>query len=422
MKALMLAAVLLGMVAVAKDPNGIKGDNKSNAQGSETNRQHNLAAAPAVTATTPPQPVPNREASGVDPKAARHGARPADKPWFDSQFWFNLLLVIFTGLLAALAYRQLRAMHRQADLMSGQLASMNTTGEDTHKLAIAMKDAADAAKLSADSANAALKTQRAFIITEGFDIIDDGRWLNFKCAINNVGATPAKITEAFTCWMVAKELPIKPDYDVTNRMEHPHLMIATDKPIRVEKTIESDERERVHGAFITAQTDGGDPLEWLYIFGRISYEDAFGDSHVTGWARKIPRAPTDYQRGALLVPEQSSLRLCNIGPPLTRSPAPARTPRNRTQNSADGLTPSACEPADNEIARIRRPAFDAANVVLVDAGEFGEPLLRETTIVPEVADSPPEVAEHGGVRGHEDDATEETLLCCRVTDSMLSLP
>jgi|GEM_PF-1378885 len=79
------------------------------------------------------------------------------------------------------------------------------------------------------------------------------------------------------------------------------------------------------------------------------------------------------------------------------------------------------EPGDNEVARIRRPAFDAPDVVLVDGGEFRESFLRVAAIVPQVADSLPEGAEYGSVRGHED-ATEETLLCCRMTDSMLSLP
>jgi hypothetical protein len=161
MRTLILAAILVGLVAVAKDPNaGIKSNNKSNAQGSETNRQHDTAATSTVTATTTSQQVPNREASGVDTKAPHHDTHPPNsgpeqKPWFDSQFWFNLLLVIFTGLLAFLAYRQLRAMHRQADLMSGQLAEMKTTGADTHTFALAAQAAADAAKEQAAASNAA---------------------------------------------------------------------------------------------------------------------------------------------------------------------------------------------------------------------------------------------------------------------------
>jgi len=201
MKTLMLAAVLLGMVAVSKDPNGIKGDNKSNAQGSETKRQHNLAAAPAVTTTTPPQPVPNHEASGVDPKAARHDVRPADKPWFDSQFWFNLLLVIFTGLLAALAYRQLRAMHRQADLMSGQLASMNKTGDDTHNLAIAMNDAAKAA----EHQNKLMMLQVKALVGQ-----NDIAILSFQMAKASVDVTRRQLEAYERPWLTASIPPANP--------------------------------------------------------------------------------------------------------------------------------------------------------------------------------------------------------------------
>lgn len=40
------------------------------------------------------------------------------------------------------------------------------------------------------------------------------------------------------------------------------------------------------------------------------------------------------------------------------------------------------DPADNQIAWIRRPAFDAADVVLVDVREFCEPFLREAALMP----------------------------------------
>jgi hypothetical protein len=78
------------------------------------------------------------------------------------------LLVIFTGLLAALAYRQLLAMHRQADLMSGQLASMKTTGDDTHDLAVAAQQQAMASKETAMAAShtvdAAMKQTEAMLV------------------------------------------------------------------------------------------------------------------------------------------------------------------------------------------------------------------------------------------------------------------
>ncbi len=154
----MLAALLLGMVAVAKEPNtGVKRANKSNAQSTGTNHQQDGAAKSTVISTTTAQQVINREASSVDAKAADHVHPPnsgsSEKSWLDSQFWFNLLLVICTGLLAFLAYRQLKAMHRQADLMSGQLAEMKTTSVDTHNLAAAAQEQAMASKETAMAAS-----------------------------------------------------------------------------------------------------------------------------------------------------------------------------------------------------------------------------------------------------------------------------
>jgi hypothetical protein len=214
MKTLILAAVLVGLVAVAKDPKaGIKSDNKSNAQGSEANRQHDTAATSTATATTTPQPVPNREASGVDPKAPHHDTHPPNsgppqKPWFDSQFWFNLLLVIFTGLLAALAYRQLRAMHRQADLMSGQLASMTTTGDDTHVLAVAAQTAAAAAKQQSEWAEhtvSAMLRQESLMATQADAMIGQLRaaLLSIKTAEEGVATTRSQLEAYDRPWITA---------------------------------------------------------------------------------------------------------------------------------------------------------------------------------------------------------------------------
>ena len=52
------------------------------------------------------------------------------------------------------------------------------------------------------------------------------------------------------------------------------------------------------------------------------------------------------------------------------------------------------DPANNQVAWIRRVAFDAADVVLVNAREFRESFLRQAACVPEVA-SPPRVIGSG---------------------------
>lgn len=40
------------------------------------------------------------------------------------------------------------------------------------------------------------------------------------------------------------------------------------------------------------------------------------------------------------------------------------------------------EPEQNEIARVRGPAFDPPQMVLVNVGQLGEAFLRETALVP----------------------------------------
>ena len=59
-------------------------------------------------------------------------------------------------------------------------------------------------------------------------------------------------------------------------------------------------------------------------------------------------------------------------------------PRSLSRSEQCGRTDSerASDPVDNQIARVRRAAFDSPDVILVDVREFGQLLLRETALVP----------------------------------------
>jgi hypothetical protein len=153
-----------------------------------------LALVVTTTTSKPPSPTPTKEAQGqqnqarkvrrepganqqttntAPPALAQSGAvvtagnqgyRGSVKKGHSANNWWEIagtiagvvntiLLTLFSGALAVLAYRQWLAMdrqaklmHRQAIVMRRQLGSMNTTGEDTHNLARAAKDAAAAAK------------------------------------------------------------------------------------------------------------------------------------------------------------------------------------------------------------------------------------------------------------------------------------
>ena len=104
-----------------------------------------------------------------------HHEEPANNDGPPSQWWFNFFLVVFTGALAILAGFQLSALHRQADLMAGQLAEMKTTSTDTHDLAIAagkaagaaQENASSAAKMASDARELAHIDQRARVKVQG---------------------------------------------------------------------------------------------------------------------------------------------------------------------------------------------------------------------------------------------------------------
>jgi hypothetical protein len=60
---------------------------------------------------------------------------------------------------------------------------------------------------------------------------------------------------------------------------------------------------------------------------------------------------------------------------------------------ADAESERAGDLREHEIRRVRRSAFDAPDVVLVDASGFRESFLSETNIRPELTDSLSEIAE-----------------------------
>lgn len=159
-----------------------------------------LALVVTMTTSRPPSPTPTETHQRTEQGAHDGGAKPAGKsnstnPFAgsravgdktsgpdgkgkanddaaSSQWWFNLLLVIFTGALAALAFVQSRTM-------SGQLAEMKTTSADTHDLAEAAKNQVtllgkhvDAAAKAADAAASAADTaKRALEMTERPDVL-----------------------------------------------------------------------------------------------------------------------------------------------------------------------------------------------------------------------------------------------------------
>jgi hypothetical protein len=221
----------------------------------------------------------------------------SSSPWRDWPAW---AVAVFTFGLLIVAVLQWAAMHGQRKLMGDQLASMKTTGDDTHDLAIAAQSQiellakhVDAAKLAADSAhhnvlvavaqsNIARLNQRAWV---GFVKIESrpspfaiGGWLQVGVDIRNTGKTPAR-------GITRMRVRIMPEW------EPPELVDAPWQPSSI----------RTRAIFFPGALShvsnyarsGNDPIVLtpdlffeihtgalkVFVDGRIDYSDVFGVAH-----------------------------------------------------------------------------------------------------------------------------------------------
>jgi len=150
--------IAVGCASLQPDPNSRQADREAN------NPEQ-----------TPTPPVTSRA------KDADSNQNQSDNLW---QFLAERLVdpvTWFTGMLVWLSWRQWRAMKLQGDYMRDGLAIT--------------KQAADAARLSAETAEQALHlTQRAFLVIKQWEVKDwtIGAKPRLVCAIMNTGHTPAK--------------------------------------------------------------------------------------------------------------------------------------------------------------------------------------------------------------------------------------
>ena len=216
--------------------------------------------------------------------------RDADNNGPSAQWWFNFLLVIFTAALAVLGLfqllafrRQAEVMHRQAMIMRRQLASMKTTGDDTHDLAIAATKTASAAQKSAETSSeqlsAIVNVARARLTVEHINALPVMliRGPNtITVSIMNRGHTPA-IEVFFTgAWAIAPKGRHGVDWSSVDPLDEQMQrvdVIAAGLPAYVTIELPPFRDEGVRSLL-----DGDAEL---YILGTASYNDVFQSSDLS---------------------------------------------------------------------------------------------------------------------------------------------
>jgi hypothetical protein len=175
----------------------------------------------------------------------------------DPSFWVQLGLLYVTCRGIQLALGSLRQLRRQTN---------------------ANVIAARAAKATADALKVA---ERAFLNTKAKDwelgISQETRKWTFSGRLTNSGKTVAVVKRIAVRYAIADALPDEPNYDAANG--------HTDQGSYI---ISPNDDPDIFNAALAAETEipytslrGRPPF--LYVYGRIDYLDAFGDSHHLGF-------------------------------------------------------------------------------------------------------------------------------------------
>jgi hypothetical protein len=209
-------------------------------------------------------------AAGNQQESRAYGKDKAPTDWWAVAS--TVLMTIFTGALAWLAYLQWGAMKSQANYMRDGLI-------ETRRAAQAAIDSAGVAKVAAThSERALLITQRSYVqITS---VMIEGLKPHSRpiitCRMVNTGKTLAHVKELSIVLGVAPSLPPQPDY--SNVVTPPAVLMAgetLDWAVRIDYDITPEKLSYIKSG------------KWeLYIYGVTRYEDVFGVEHRTGFGRR----------------------------------------------------------------------------------------------------------------------------------------
>ena len=223
----------------------------------KANETHEQKASPEKGESRPDDQMANDLTSAVNKLAsviaARNQEQSSEKSHNESpaDWWSRastILVTIFTGVLACMAYWQWRAMQAQATYIQSQAAYMR-------------------------------KAERAWMVTTipGLEPFKKPWDIVYFCYITNCGKTPARILEVGVALDKATSLdkiPTRPDQKGES---YNKIVVAPGDSLPVIARFE-DRNERL-GVSEFASFEAGENL-FVYGYGFVRYLDAFSDDHV----------------------------------------------------------------------------------------------------------------------------------------------
>jgi hypothetical protein len=214
--------------------------------------------------------------------------------------WTPLLLTLFNGWVAIFAYRLWKST-------SGLIGLAEAQSRDLKAMIIVAREAADAAKRSAEAASL---QARALVGTELPRLeLGDVQLLcadqsvrqalkapSFELRFNNYGRTPALVIEKCVEVRLGPGLPPDPAYDVVEVLPVAEAVesgnsVAAAAERRLGELAESQ---------VQALLEGRDTI-WVYGF--VRFRDFLGMEHKTGFCLRWTPPPRDASIGGSFVPE-----------------------------------------------------------------------------------------------------------------------
>ena len=177
----------------------------------------------------------------------------------------SILMVLFTGALALMAYRQYLVLQKQIDINREQNEILNKQTDYNRELNNIQK-----------------VIERAYVKMShhppGLDLLMDGRW-KVRLRIENLGRTPARITSVMIGGKIYSwedPLPKTPDYSVAKERPGKAFLVPNDF---VETTME----EKLESPDMVKDVQA--LQKKLLIIAYVDYIDQFGKRHRGGYGR-----------------------------------------------------------------------------------------------------------------------------------------
>jgi hypothetical protein len=182
------------------------------------------------------------------------------KDWTDRFYWaFSGLLVVIGGFQIWLLNRQLNTINRQADIAKNQETQMIQAGLQTERIIAQMKDTA-------------LRELRAYVGISKIKLdISDESLPTGAVEIQNFGRTPAYKVQHWTgigiqSYPLTVHLPPSPATSFSVAVLHPNVKNVG--AVTLKKNLPKG-------------TPIGTPQLTIYVYGEVTYEDAFGNERHT---------------------------------------------------------------------------------------------------------------------------------------------